>query len=288
MSKIAEATVDLPGGQIHYYRAGETGLPVVLLHGGGTDTAWISWKKVIPVLAANYQVFVPDWPGHGGSRQYRGKATQEMLESCLLQLLDAWGLQKATLVGLSMGGSVAAGFAIRHPDRVARLVLVDSGGLTERVDWHLLSYLMLKTPMLPWLTTLLILNRPSVRYSLEKQLFKSKVADIDEIVEEVYRELKAKKSVYSDWQLDEIGLRRNKTYHIPGLHQIRCPAMIVNGSLDHLVPLEAARQAAEKIPGARFREIAGCGHWPNREKAAEFNRVLVEFFRETDADLHPA
>ena len=285
---MLETTVDLPDGTIHYYRAGEAGLPVVLLHGGGTDTAWISWKKAIPVLAAKYRVFTPDWPGHGGSKQYRGKATQEMLESCLLQLLDAWGLQKVTLVGLSMGGSVAAGFAIRHPERVARLVLVDSGGLTERVRWHLLSYLMLKTPLLPRLTARMILNRPSVRYSLEKQLFKSKVADIDEIVEDVYRELKAKKSVYSDWQLDEIGPLRNKTFHTPEMHRIHCPTLIINGTLDDLVPVQASHQATEKIRGAMFREIAGCGHWPNREKPDEFNRVLLEFLTETDAGMPPA
>lgn len=285
MSEITERTVTLPGGQIHYYLAGERGPSVVLLHGGGTDTAWISWKKAIPALAANYRVFVPDWPGHGGSKGHRGKTTQEMLEKYLLQLLGAWGLEKATLVGLSMGGSAAAGFSIRHPERVARLVLVDSGGLTERVRWHLLSYLLLKTPLLPRITARLMLNRPSVRYSLEKQLFKSPVADIDEIVEDVYRELKAKKSVYSDWQLDEMRLRKNKTFHLPELRRIHCPTLVINGSLDDLVPVEASRQAAERIPGARFREIAGCGHWPNREKPEEFNRVLLDFLRETDADL---
>ncbi|CAJ37357.1 putative hydrolase (alpha/beta fold family) [Methanocella arvoryzae MRE50] len=285
---IAECVAELQNGPIHYYRAGETGRPIVLLHGGGTDTAWLSWKKAIPALAPDYRVYAPDWPGHGGSKQYRGKATQEMLEGCLLQLLDAWGLQKATLVGLSMGASVAAGFTIGHPERVARLVLTDSGGLTERVQWHLLSYLLLKTPLFPQLTSMLMLNRPSIRYSLEKQFFKSRVPDLDEIVGEVYQELKAKKSIYSDWQLDEIGPRRLKTFHLPELGRIRCPTLVVNGSLDHLVPVEAAKLAAEKIPKAKFEVIAGCGHWPNREKPDEFNRILQAFLKETDADLPPA
>lgn len=282
MSKIAEHVARLPTGPIYYHRAGNSGTPVVLLHGGGTDTARISWEKTIPTLASGYRVYAPDWPKHGGSQPFCGTVTQEALERCLGELMDAWKLSRATLVGLSMGGSVATGFALKHPGRVERLVMVDSGGLQERSSMHKLGYVLLRTPYLPRLTARLFARRSLVRHSLKKRLFKSPVEDLEEITDAVYEEVKARSTVYSDWQLDELRWKGLKTNHMPRLHQIQHPALIVHGTEDDLVPLACAREAARRMPNAELYEMEGCGHWPNRERPAEFNEALVGFLRRAD------
>lgn len=279
--KRSENFVHLPTGPVHYYRAGSEGPPVVLLHGGGSDTARISWEKTIPVLADNYRVYAPDWPKHGGSRPYHGHATQEALERCLGDLLDAWELPRATLVGLSMGGSAATGFALDHPERVGRLVLVDSGGMQERAPAHKLSYLLTKTPPLPRLATWLFLSRRLIRYNLKDGLFESEVEDLDEIVEAVYEEVKAKGTLYSDWLLDQLRWSGMRTNHTPRLQEIRCPTLVIHGTEDGLVPLACAREAARRIPDAELYEMGGCGHWTNRERPEEFNRVLLSFLEKT-------
>ena len=277
-----EDIVHLPDGPIHYYRAGDEGPSVVLLHGGGSDTARISWEKTIPALAGSYQVYAPDWPNHGGSRPYRGHATQEALERCLEQLLDAWELPHVTLVGLSMGGSVAIGFTLAHPERVGRLVMVDSGGLQKRAPAHKLSYLLTKAPLLPRLTTWLFLNRRLIRYSLKNGIFKSEVEDLDEIVEAVYEEVRAKGTLYSDWQLDQLRWSGMRTNHTPRLHEILCPTLIIHGTEDGLVPPACAHEATRRIPNSELHEMEGCGHWTNRERPEEFNLVLLDFLKKTD------
>lgn len=282
---IREQAVELHEGRIHYFQAGDTGPPVILLHGAGLDTAWISWRHTIPALAPWYRVYAPDWPKHGESRPWKGATTQEGLEACLSELLNAWELAHVTLVGLSMGGSVAIGMTLKQPERVARLVLVDSGGLQQRVRSHQLSYLLLHASFLRHLTSRFFARRSVIRHALQRQLFKGPVADLDEIVEEVYHELQARGTLFSDWQVDELIWGGVKTNHMPRLHEIACPVLIIHGSRDDLVPLSVAREAARRIPRASLHVIEGCGHWPNRERPDAFNKALLDFLRATDAGL---
>lgn len=218
-------------GPLTYYHAAPdapvTG-PVVLLHGGGTDSALISWERAIPVLAQHMPVYAPDWPKQGGSKPYAGRVTQEALELTLGDLLDHWALDRVTLVGLSMGGSAAIGYTLAHPQRIERLVLVDSGGLQSHAPLHRLSYLLLRIPGLTALTTAMFRNRAVLRASLQRQLFMNPVDDLDAIVEAVHTELQTG-SVYADWQIDELRWHGLKTQHMPRLGEIACPTLIVHG-----------------------------------------------------------
>lgn len=280
---VTEHHAELNGGRVRYYRAGEFGPAIVLLHGGGLDTAQISWKHAINALSPHYKVYAPDWPKHGGSQGWSAFIDQQQLETCLADLFAHWDIRRATLVGLSMGGSAALGFTLNHPEMVSRLILVDSGGLQERAPHPLSTYLLMRMPFILRLTTKRLTKKSNLRQSIEKKLFKRPVADIEEIVEAVAGELAKREMVLSDWMLDELrsGLKL-KTNHMPRLSEVRCPALIVHGTADDLVPVSIARAAAARIAHAELQEMKGYGHWPNREDPAAFNDLLLEFLRRTD------
>ncbi|WP_243792449.1 alpha/beta fold hydrolase [Saccharopolyspora gloriosae] len=272
--------VEFPAGKIRYFRAGSSGPAIVLLHGGGLDNAMLSWRHTIPVLAADHRVYVPDLPGQGGSRPWHGRANQRTFEEVLRWLLDAWQVRDTMIVGLSMGGSIATGFTLRHPRRVRGLVLVGSGGLVSRLDHHLLSYLATRVDFVGSASAKLLARRRGlVRRVLAKQLFTGDrpVPDLESIVEEVSAEAGQRESVFSDWQRDSLGRRAMRINHGPHLDQINCPVMFIHGDQDNVVPVSSSQQAATAISGAQLHVIPGAGHWPNREKANEFNALLREF-----------
>jgi pimeloyl-ACP methyl ester carboxylesterase len=272
--------VEFPAGKIRFYRAGMTGPAIILLHGGGLDNGLLSWRPTIPVLAEDHRVYVPDLPGQGGSLAWRGRANQRTCEEVLRWLLDAWNIQDAILVGLSTGGSIATGFALRHPQRVRGLVLVNSGGMVHRLQRHLLTYLLIRSRFMgPLAAKILGLNRSLVRQLLTRTIFTGNqpVRDLETIVDEVLTEIRHRGSVFTDWQRDSIDRRGMKINHLPHLERIRCPTMIIHGDQDPAVPVSCSQETASAIRGSSLRVIPGTGHWPNREKPNEFNALLREF-----------
>jgi pimeloyl-ACP methyl ester carboxylesterase len=121
--------VDAGGLRTHVALAGEVGEvgapPLVLLH--GWPEHWYAWRKVIPALAQQYRVIVPDLRGLGWTDAPRDGYGKEQLARDLLALLDALGLERVRLVGHDWGGVVSWLVACRHPDRIHRLMLVNTG-----------------------------------------------------------------------------------------------------------------------------------------------------------------
>ncbi|GAA4828693.1 alpha/beta fold hydrolase [Saccharopolyspora rosea] len=271
--------IEFPAGKIRYHRAGSSGPAIVLLHGGGPDNAMLSWRHAVGVLAADHRVFAPDLPGQGGSMPWRGKANQRTFEEVLRWLLDAWRVPDAALVGLSMGASIAAGFTLRHPQRVRGLVLVDALGVQPRLPHHLATYCALRLRFPGPLAAKLLANRAIARKVLNRWFFAGDqpVPDLNSVVEEVIAEARARGSVFADWHGDAVDRRSMRINHLPHLGQIRCPTTLIHGEKDAIVPVASAHDAAAAIPGATLRTIAGAGHWPNREKPNEFNALLREF-----------
>jgi pimeloyl-ACP methyl ester carboxylesterase len=134
--------------RIHCLMAGQMGAPVLLLHGGGFDSASLSYEPSIGPISRSHTVFAPDWPGYGESDKPNTKYTTEYYEIFLGHLMDALGLKKASLVGISMGGAISLAFSLRSPQRVARLVLVDSHGLGKELPGRVISYAIVRLPLL--------------------------------------------------------------------------------------------------------------------------------------------
>ena len=123
---------------LNYYEAGEStdaiggGLPLIMLHGGGPGaSAWSNFGQALPGFAANFRTLLVDQPGFGQSDKPAVVGNYFRFSSdAVVQLMDELGIEKAHILGNSLGGGTATRLALSHPDRVARLVLMGPGGLS--------------------------------------------------------------------------------------------------------------------------------------------------------------
>jgi pimeloyl-ACP methyl ester carboxylesterase len=272
--------LEVDGLRIHCFVAGETGSPVMLLHGGGLDSALLSWGQVISPLSDHHRVFAPDLPGYGQSDQPAIQYTMDYYLTFLAHLLDALHLEQISLAGLSLGGGIALGFALRFPARVEKLVLVAPYGILDKVSAHKWGYLYVRLPYLDELSYWLVgRSRRLVRWTLLAGLIYNPQRLSPEIVEEVYRvarEPGAGKAFIS-FQRSEVlwnGLRSN---FIDRLHEITAPTLLIRGAADAAVPLSHVQHAHELIKGSELYIMQECRHWPQGEKPEEFNRVVLNF-----------
>jgi len=274
------ATVN--GIKTHYWQAGEAGSPVVLLHGGGTDSAALSWGGLIEPLAAEHQVWAPDLPGYGESDRPDIAYTTEFYLDFVQALLEAFGLARASLVGLSMGGALALGTALDTPQRVARLALVDSYGLQRTVSSHRLSYVMVKLPGLMEFTWRLTARSRDMAQAGLANVFNDPLtapaALIDEVFAEAGKPLAGR--AFTRYQRSQMTWSGLRTVYLDRLGEIKAPTLIVHGRQDKGVPVTCAQEAARRIPGAQLHIVDGAGHWAQREKPAEVKQVLLKFLRD--------
>jgi len=250
------------GQKIKYVEAG-SGPVVVLLHGlGGNST---NWAFNTPALAQKFRVIVPDQVGFGQSDKplinYRVGTYVDFLDKFLSELK----VERATLVGNSMGGWVAALYAVRYPAKVERLVLVDSAGFAPPKEFDL--------------NALAGLN-PSTRDEMKRlaglvffnSMFKSDAA-IDVLLAQ---RLSAGDGYTIQRLIDSI-------YHgedmLDGkLGAIKQPVLIIWGREDGLTPLaREGEKFRRELPSAQFVVFEQCGHAPQVEKAAEFNAAVLKF-----------
>ncbi len=278
-----EATVDLPQGRLQYYRAGDSGPYVVLLHGAALDTALYTWRFAIPALAERFRVIAVDLPFHGGSRPWRGPGDQEDLESAVEGLLDHLEVPRASVVGLSLGGGIAAGFAGHRRDRVERLVLVNPGGLEDVRPWQRTAYLFFNAPGLLTLLTRRYVRSPErIRGSVARALADGERArDFEPLVALAQAEAEAKRvhgeQIFDPWQVQAFGFSRMRTNHLPLLPTIDVPAAFFHGSDDPLVGRDVAVRAVDLLPRGRLVEFPGAGHVLPHDAPDRFNEELLRF-----------
>lgn len=267
--------------QIRYFTAGnEAGKPVVLLHGGGTDHAMLSWRETIPALSrAGYRIYAPNYPGYGGSPMRSDYATIEKLQNVLTQLMDAWKLEKATLIGISLGGGLSIGYALKNQKRVEKLVLIGSYGIQDKAPYHALSYFMLKMPWVMNATWAMSRgSRWAARYSLESIICNPQ-SHSDALLEEVLAAMQNLDSqkAFGIFQQDEISWRGTKTNYTPWIGEIKIPTLLIHGSRDIGVPLKYAQRAAGLLPNAKLAIIENAGHWTQRDYPEKVNEQILEF-----------
>ncbi len=275
---IQSEWVDVQGLRIHYLRAGEQGAPVVLLHGGGIDSSILSWELTIPTLAERHRVLAPDLPGYGESDKPDIEYTTAYYLQFLGAFLDAVGLQRTSLAGLSTGGGIALGFALESPERVEKLVLVDSYGLQTKAPLAWMGYLMVHMPGYSGLSLAMMRSRWMLRASLGA-LLRHREAVTEKLVDQAMTEVRRPRAVlaFNSYQKAEVLWTGTRTCYMDRLPSLNVPTLIVHGAEDTLVPVACAQQAHDLIPGSQLHFLPGCGHWSQRDCPEEFNRVVGAF-----------
>src|SRR5215207_9125230 len=259
--------VEVDGLRTHYLKAGEGNAPVLLLHGGGYDSASLSYKHAIGSISRHHQVFAPDWPGYGQSDKPEIEYSTEYYVGFLGRLMDVLGLKKANLVGISMGGAISLGFSLRSPQRVERLVLVDSHGLGKEVPGRVMSYAMVRLPLLNKLVWAAMgRSRRMVKWSL-RTVFHDTEALTGSLVEEDFQAAKKTEAgkAWRSWQRSEIGLGGFRTNFVDELHTHAVPTLILHGEEDRYVSVSWARRAHTLIENSELLILPQCGHWLTRE-----------------------
>jgi 2-hydroxy-6-oxonona-2,4-dienedioate hydrolase len=192
----------------------------------------------------------------------------------LLGFCESQGFGPIFLSGESLGGWVAARFAIRYPDRVVKLVLNTSGGLTadpavmERL--RTLSMNAVRNP-----------ERDAVRKRLEWLMHDPKTVtdDLVEMRYRVYSQPGAERMMEHIMCLQIMDIRRRNMIPIEDLHKIHAPTLVVWTDHDPTAKVEVGETFAREIPKARLVVMTNCGHWPQYEDAATFNRIHLEFLQ---------
>lgn len=256
--------IEIFGQKIHYIEAG-SGPNVILLHGLGGDSS--NWAMTVPALASKYHVWVPDQIGFGASDKplinYRVATLVDFLEGFCKKA----GIDKATVVGNSLGGWAAMAFTLAHPQRVEKLVLVDSAG-----------YSFENAPVKPTRASLSALNPSSVdgAKALLGVVMANKSFATQANAEMLFAAHMRRGDGYTiDQFLDSIF--RGDDVLDGKLGGIKVPTLIVWGRGDLLITLASGEQFAKDIPGAQLTVLDGCGHIPQMECASPFNAALTKF-----------
>lgn len=271
---------DADGVPVHYLTAGDPSDPtVVLLHGGVIDCASLSWGGVIDRLAEGRHVVAPDLAGYGESARPDADYSTAWHVGVVESFLEDRGLASPSLVGLSLGGGIAIGLALRSPELVDHLVPVDSYGLGRELPNGLLSWGLSRVPRLNRISLALLARSER----LTRASLGGIVVDPDAVPDEVVAELRERLGrpeagkAFRRWRLAEVTRDGYRTDYTDRLGEVEAPTLFVHGEADDLFPVEWARAAAERVPDARLETLEGVAHWPPREAPDRFVGTIDAF-----------
>jgi len=234
--------------------------PLLFLHGLGGDRRM--WLYQVPAFCGTYPTVVVDLRGHGRSSRVHQDFTIAEMARDVLRLTRIVGIERAHVVGLSMGGVVAQQLAVSFPPVVASLVLCDTFAALPS------DATALAQETLAWIERAEMAEIARARISMAfsehadtamREYWIEQVAKNDK--ESYVRAARATFSFVADERLA----------------QLRVPTLVLVGAEDRVTPLPIARDLASRIPGARLQEIPRAGHLSNAENPLAFNRAVAEF-----------
>ena len=259
---IESRNIKVDGYRMHYLAMGPaSGSPVVLVHGLGGRAE--DWWNVAPVLAkAGFRVYMPDLLGFGRSQQPTDFSYSVRDQAAVVvDFMDALGVKQADFAGWSMGGWIVQLIASDHPERVRRLILIDSVGLNIKPTWDTNLFVPTSPQELDELDALLMPNPPPI------PLF---------IARDYLRRFRR-----NGWVIKR-ALATMKTGHDVTdnlLPQLKMPVLVIWGSLDQIAPVDQAQIMHHLIPQSQLQLIPGCGHMVPLQCSAEMDPAALKFIQ---------
>lgn len=275
------------GGLRLHHTYGGTGRPIVFIHGLGSS-GYIEWRFNLPHFVRHQRVFAPDLPGFGRSEKPRARYGVPFFARTVNRYLEARRLRAITLVGTSLGGRIALEVALRYPERIQRLVLVNALGLGRpqvQLYYGLVTVPRVGEAVMRVAKEALHRAPPDVIRRVAARYLGAS-ADLERTMDDRY--LDDLREMYAESGYQAAYLSTVRSLVTPGaligehdlsrrLHRLRPQVLLVWGADDPLFPVEHATRAHALLPGSRLAVIEGAGHTPQAERPDEFNRVLDRF-----------
>ncbi len=261
--------IEIDGVRVHYVSRG-TGDPLVLIHGFG---AWsYSWRRNIGPLSKDFKVYALDMKGFGLSdKPANSNYSLEAQAKLVASFMDELEIEKAVVVGNSLGGEVALKLYSMRPERIRGLVLIDSTGYFEGPTGPLVA------PHPKWFRLAVIRSLILTRWQVRRQLhlvYSSPRKITEDVIDGYYLPLKADgmdEAVLAMW--DTLRLENE----IPIIRTIGIPTLIIWGQNDRIVPLSFARRFKTDIPRAELVIAENAGHAPQEESPQTVNEAIKRF-----------
>ena len=269
-------SITAAGIRTNYHDSGGAGAPVLLIHGSGPGvSAWANWRLVMPALAQQARVIAPDMVGFGYTERPQGFVyNMDAWVRQAVGLLDALGIERTDLVGNSFGGGLSLALAIAHPERVRRLVLMGSAGvsfpLTEGLD-------------AVWGYTPSVENMRAIMdyFAFDQGLMSDDLARLrfEASIRPGFQESFAAMfpAPRQRW-IEALASAEADIRALP--HQ----TLVVHGREDRVIPLATSLTLSSWIQRSQLHVYGQCGHWTQIEHAARFARLVGDFLAEARPD----
>ena len=249
-----------------------SGFPVLMLHGSGPGvSAWANWRLVMPQLAERARVIAPDMAGFGYTeRRPDLRYDMDTWVAQAIGMLDALGIEQADLVGNSFGGGLALQVAIRHPQRIRRLVLMGSVGVRFDIT-PALDAVWGYTPSIETMRGLLDLfayDRSLANDELAKLRYEASIRP--GFQESFAAMFPAPRQRWVDAMAS----------NVEDIKVLPHETLVIHGREDQVIPLDTSLTLAQWIPNAQLHVYGKCGHWTQIEHAARFARLVGDFLTE--------
>ena len=250
LAGIREETCNLDGVAMHFYCAGRRGTPVILIHGLGSSAE--TWAAVVPMLSKEFLVYALDLPGFGRTPLAPEGTNISTHVLYLERFLDALGYPHVTLVGNSLGGWITTRFAVKHPERVERLYLLNSAGL-KRENSHS-PYAEDRTAARRSFGHMMGFSFPVPKFVLDAVVRNSQTPAYAGFI----------RSYDPREELDSV------------LADVQVPTIIIWGELDNLLPLICAYDLHSGIANSELVLLPHVGHMPQIQAPVKVARIILE------------
>lgn len=280
-----ERVIEFDSGSVRILVGGEKNksIPILLIHGGGTDNASISWYKLFKPLSEKHKVLAIDLPGFGLTNNIEPLGSPSKTAEFVVQVMKKLSIEYVHICGVSMGGDIALNIALLRPSFLKSLILIAPGGLVPIVKnrfIHTFAWIGCQTP------DFLLVPLAKMANKFVKSILKQIVYDIKTLPQEVIDEfyLEAQKPLagiaYGRYNQATIGFREMKNNLLESVYKIDTPSLFFHGTRDTMVDINGSILAVERMPQACLVTLDYCGHWVQLEKPDIFFDKMICFLDE--------